>query len=170
MKKILYMSLLSAILAAPLSGERSFSGKILVLGFDSPQMTQVQDRMLRESLMRELRKSGYEPVPVMETESLFLEDESRQIRKIGDGLLKQFCLEAGAGCALTGKMYPKSVRVKKEKGIKKNRVYVFEMRAYVRETEKFLSFRTESAGEKDLYDFFNKTAEAIAAGLVKNLD
>ena len=170
MKKILHAAVISAILAAPLSGERSFRGKILVLGFDSAQITQVQDRMLRETLMRELRKSGYDTVTVMETESLFLENESRQTRKISDGLLKKFCLEAGAGCAMTGKMHPKNVRIKKETGIKKNGVYVFEMRAYVRETEKFLSFRTETAGEKDLYDFFNKSAEAIAAGLAKNLD
>ncbi len=42
--------------------------RVLVLGTDSPVISDVQDRVLRESVMRELLAAGMKIVPVMELE------------------------------------------------------------------------------------------------------
>ena len=57
-------------------------GRMLVLGFRSSQLNDVQDRLLRETVMRRLYTEGYQIVPVMEIESVFSEDRKGRIRKL----------------------------------------------------------------------------------------
>lgn len=77
-------------------------GRVLVLGFKSGYLDDVQERIFREMLMRKLSSRGYELVPVMEIESILLEDTSLAIRNIQSGELPVICAGLKAAYALSG--------------------------------------------------------------------
>jgi hypothetical protein len=76
--------------------------RLLVLGFDSRQLNDVQDRLLRETIMRQFLAKGYLIVQVMEIESLFHDSQKRQIRKLKPDDLRSLCDELKAGFACSG--------------------------------------------------------------------
>lgn len=58
----------AVFLAAVSVSAEEIKMKVLVLGTESPALSDVQDRVLRESVMRELLAAGMQIVPVMELE------------------------------------------------------------------------------------------------------
>jgi hypothetical protein len=138
--------------------------RVLVLGFESKQLNDVQERLLRETLMRRFLAKGHRIVQVMEVESLFHDGRKRQIRKLKDDEVRALCNDLRAGLACTGSIVP-------EDGTEDNKIeaemnYICTIRIYRKERDAFDEFVLKIAGEKDLYRFFN----AMAEGIVSKID
>lgn len=81
-----------------ISGEED---RVLVLGFRSSMLSDLEDRILRETIMRELVERGHEIISVMEMEGFFSE-YPKHIRKIGEADLDMLCKKLGARYAVSG--------------------------------------------------------------------
>lgn len=75
--------------------------RVLVLGFRSSPLSDLEDRILRETIMRELVERGHEIVSVMELERFFSE-YPKHIRKISEEDLGTLCNKLGASYAVSG--------------------------------------------------------------------
>ena len=78
--------------------------RFLVLGTDSPVISDVQDRVLRESVMRELLAAGMKIVPVMELEreiqldGLDVRDvPSSKVSSLAERFGARFCVRGSFG-------------------------------------------------------------------------
>ena len=78
--------------------------RVLVLGTDSPVISDVQDRVLRESVMRELLAAGMKIVPVMELEreiqldGLDVRDApSSKVSSLAERFGARFCVRGSFG-------------------------------------------------------------------------
>ena len=78
--------------------------RVLVLGTDSPVISDVQDRVLRESVMRELFAAGMKIVPVMELEreiqldGLDVRDvPSSKVSSLAERFGARFCVRGSFG-------------------------------------------------------------------------
>ncbi|HPA72168.1 MAG TPA: hypothetical protein PKY31_07865 [Spirochaetota bacterium] len=88
--------------AAPLrSQEAPARGKVLVLGFASQYINDVQDMLLREAVMRSFRKTGYSVVPVMELED-YIQENGLNVRSVNRASLKSLCREFKTDYSLAG--------------------------------------------------------------------
>src|SRR4030042_217942 len=103
------LSLSAALLAQPSIVSKP-KERFLVLGFETRQLNDVQDRLLRETIMHRFHTNGFRIVPVMEIESLFHEGRKRQIRKLKRDEIRGLCDELRAGSASYGTIAPESGR------------------------------------------------------------
>ena len=97
-KTALTMILVAAVLtlfSLCLHAQGQGKGKVLVLGFENSSLSDIQDRLLRETVMRDFDQNGYAIVPVMQLEYAMQESRTN-IRKISREQLKKLCLEFGA--------------------------------------------------------------------------
>ncbi|MFC1670985.1 hypothetical protein ACFL20_11395 [Spirochaetota bacterium] len=134
--------------------------KALVLGFNSGLINDIQDRLLRETLLRELKRQGYSIVPVMLFESVFSKRGSPNIRNINNKTIRKYCKKFKARFAISGKIYPKN-KSALIKTIVKNEKYVCEINLYNYKSDKFISMVIEVNGMKDLYDFSKSLSKRI---------
>ena len=74
---------------------------VLVLGTESPVLSEVQDRILRESIMRELLSAGMKIVPVMELEREIQLDRVN-VRSVPPSTIPALAERFGARLALRG--------------------------------------------------------------------
>lgn len=154
-----------AVMACWLSGGPLLSKteeRILVLGFDSTVINDIQDRLLRESVMRELQVSGFPIVPVMEIEALFHGDRKRQIRKLGREEMKGLCEELHAGYACCGSIVPENAAAE---GIRKGMDYICTITLFNSEKKSFSDIKIKLAGEDDLYRFYAALSKWIVADI-----
>lgn len=103
MKKIINLCFIIFLLlpVCACGKDATSQGRILVLGFQSRTISELQDRLLRESIMRELRKQDYPIVPVMEIERFFREHNGG-IRRIKSSQMQDLCGELNAGYSVSG--------------------------------------------------------------------
>jgi hypothetical protein len=152
-------------LALPLLAGAPLSPKprerVLVLGFESKQLNDVQERLLRETLMRRFLAGGYPIVQVMEIESLFHDGQKRQIRKVNEDEVRGLCKDLRAGLACSGSIVPEDG--KGDGAIEAEKNYICTIRIYRKERDAFEEFALTIAGEKNLYRFFNNMAERIVS-------
>ena len=150
-------------LALPLLAGAPLSPKprerVLVLGFESKQLNDVQERLVRETLMRRLLAAGYPIVQVMEIESLFHDGQKRQIRNLKKDEVRGLCDDLRAGLAFSGLIVPEDG--KGNSAIEAEKNYICTIRIYRKERDAFEEFALTIAGEKNLYQFFNLMAERI---------
>ncbi len=137
--------------------------RVLVLGFESAQLNDLQDRLLRETVMRRLHTEGYRVVPVMEIESAFNEERKGRIRMLLRSEIRAVCDEMNAGFALSGAVRPEDGSRGGEIVPGKN--YVCSMVLYRRDGNRFMEFRVAAAGGKTLYEFYDTLAALIARGI-----
>lgn len=163
-KKQCYIVVMLA-LVFPLLARVSLSAKpkerALVLGFESRQLNDVQDRLLRETLMRQLLARGYPIVQVMEIESLFHDGQKLRIRNLKRDEVRGLCNDLRAGFACSGSIVPEDG--KEDNAIEAEKNYICTIRMYRREKDSFEEFELKIAGEKNLYQFFNTVAERIVS-------
>jgi hypothetical protein len=81
--------------------ETSQRGKVLVLGFNSQVINEVQDMLLRQAVMRNFRARGYSPVPVMEVED-YIQENSFDVRSVNRASMKRLCEAFAADFSLSG--------------------------------------------------------------------
>jgi hypothetical protein len=135
--------------------------RVLVLGFDSRQLNDVQDRLLRETIMRRFLTRGYLIVQVMEIESLFHDTRKRQIRKLKPDDLRSLCDELKAGFVCSGSISPEDGKL--DDAIKADKNYICTIMVYRKDRDAFEKLILKIAGEKNLYRFYDVLADMIVA-------
>lgn len=140
---------------------------VLVLGFNTKLLNDIQERLLRESVMRQFHISGYRIVPVMEIESIFHEEQKRQIRKLTRDEIKSLCGELKAGYACCGSIVPETAIVNEE--IRSGVKYICAMTLFIREKNKFETITIRIAGEDNLYGFYGALSKKIVGEIRKLL-
>lgn len=134
---------------------------MLVLGFDSRQLNDVQDRLLRETIMRRFLTKGYLIVQVMEIESLFHDSQKRQIRKLKPDDVRSLCDELQAGFACSGSISPEDGKL--DDAIKADKNYICAIMLYRKDRDTFEELKLKIAGEKNLFQFYTVLANMIVA-------
>ena len=158
------------VIACILIGAAAFMkprGRVLVLGFESSQLNDIQDRLFRETVMRRLHTEGFPVVPVMEIESVFNEDRKGRIRKLARGEIKGICEELAAGYALFGSIAPEDG--KRDEGIMAGRNYVCRLVLYRGDKNRFDELKVTAAGRETLYEFYNALSALIVGEIGKLL-
>ncbi len=135
----------------------------LVLGFESVQLSDLEDRLLRENLMRELKTAGFRVVKVMEVESLILEG-GIDIRKIKPPVMKTVMAGNEPDIVVNGRLFPVQNSVK-EKKLKKGKLYCFEALVWFRKGDRFMRMKKKTAFCGSLLSFFS----GISAGLAEKI-
>jgi hypothetical protein len=140
---------------------------ILVLGFDTKLLNDIQERLLRESVMRQFHVSGYHIVPVMELESVFHDGRERQIRKLTRDEIQSLCDEMRAEYACYGTLVPETEMV--DETIKSGVTYICTITFFIRERNRFENITIRVAGEDNLYRFSGALSEKIVKEIGKLL-
>jgi hypothetical protein len=150
--RIFYFSFCIIILFIPLNGiSKDDPAKIiLVLGFKSGYISDLQDRLLREAILRRLVKKGYRIVPVMEMERYF-KSSRKNIRNIDVSELKVLCEELGADYAVTGSM----ARIRRN--------YVFLINIYESGMESVNRSRINISDKESFMDYCVSLSEEIVS-------
>jgi hypothetical protein len=110
MKKMILTSICMLIFLSSAAGDDKTSSagdrahaRILVLGFKSKLIGNLQDRILRETIMREFLERGYSIVPIMDIEGLLLVEES-DIRKLMKDNIRKLCVRFASDYAVSGEL------------------------------------------------------------------
>jgi hypothetical protein len=140
----------------PKTGER-----ILVLGFNSRELNDVQEMLLRETIMRHLQAEGFVIVPVMEIESLYKDEQKRLIRKVKRSEVRTLCDETGAGFAFFGTIEPEDGKRYTE--IKTGRKYLCTLTLYRKDKNRFQTLKLKVVGEDSLYKFYESLSRTIVS-------
>jgi hypothetical protein len=119
-----------------------------VLGFKSDYISDLQDRLLREAILRRLVEKGYRIVSLMEMERYF-KSGRKNIRNINISELKVLCEELGADYAVTGSM------------AKIRRSYVFLVNIYESRMESVNRSRIYISGKESFMDYCISLSEEI---------
>jgi hypothetical protein len=159
-------AVLAAIVALAMSAALQAAPKerVLVLGFASRQLNDLQDRLLRETVLYRLHAIGHEIVPVMEIESLFRDDSKRFIRRLSRADVRTLCDELNAGVAVFGSIAPDGGR-QDEAEIRKGKNYICLLTVYRKSDDRFTETKLMVTGRDSLYVFFIECAADIADGI-----
>jgi hypothetical protein len=141
--------------------------RILVLGFDSAQLNDIQDRLLRETILRGFHDRGCSIVPVMEIESLFYGSRVRQIRKLDRDTVRSICKDFQAGFACYGSIVPEDNR--KDDCIRPGKNYICAITFYRKAGDAFYEMKFTSTGRDSLDQFFQSVSESVVSGTIKLL-
>ncbi|OHD69152.1 MAG: hypothetical protein A2W19_06080 [Spirochaetes bacterium RBG_16_49_21] len=139
--------------------------RILVLGFDSRLLNDIQDRLVRETVMRSFHDKGYRIVPVMEVESLFHGSRIRQIRKLNRDTVMSICDKLDAGYACYGSLVP--ALGGRDDRIRQGKSYICTITLFRRDANSFDELKLQTEGAEDLHRYFTSLAEAIVVAVIK---
>ena len=151
--KIFTITLSFIILLSPMiHSQTTAKNKFLVLGFLSKQINDLEDRLLREEIMREFVKSGNDIVSVMELESAVYGENAplKNIRYFNEKTAIYLTEKFSAQYAVFGKIFPKE---KTANYIMAGQTYKCSLRIYSVEKKKFIDISFDFTGEKKFYDF-----------------
>ena len=157
-----------AMISSPAGSQNR--GKVLVLGFDSPYFNEIQDRLLRESVMKEFITRGYSVIPVMEVESLILEEGINKFRKASQADMKDFCRRLDADIAVNGKVAVAYKTAVKSKSIDPAIPYACRVTVFIKQKDKLISENVFTEGNNDLYGFIKALSIEIAGTAAAMID
>lgn len=101
MRKIIVSVLAAVGILFPAASFSQTTVKVLVLGTESKEFSDVQDRILRESVMRGILSAGMSIVPVMEIERV-IQLEGTDIRKVPSSTIPALTEKLGARFCVRG--------------------------------------------------------------------
>ena len=156
-------SLVVLALCAALGEARTLAapkGRFLVLGFSTKQMNDIQDRLLRESLMRRLAVRGFRIVPVMEVESLLQGEHRMRVRGLTRGEVKGLGRELNADYACYGTIESEG---KREDGFLAGRSYRCSLVIHRLHDDAFETITVTFAGRDNLFELFEELSETLAS-------
>ncbi len=139
--------------------------RFLVLGFGSKQLNEIQDRLLRESIMRRLGMKGYRIVPVMEVESLLQGELKGRVRSLTRAEVRGICSDLDAGYACYGSIEPEGKM--HDASIENGRHYRCSLALYRRNRDAFQEFIVAFTGRENLYDLYEELSETIASRIAE---
>ncbi len=151
--KVFTITLSFIFLLSPLLySQTAAKNKFLVLGFLSKQINDLEDRLLREELMREFVKSGNDIVSVMELESAVYGENAplKNIRYFNEKTAIYLTEKYNAQYAVFGKIFPMG---KTANYITAGQTYKCSLRLYSLEKKIFFDISFDFTGEKKFYDF-----------------
>jgi hypothetical protein len=169
MKSRLLLCALALLIALPTELPSRAMEKILVMGFDSPCMDDLQDRFLRESLMKEFITMGHPVVPVMALEQLLQEEGVRGLRQAGAARMKEYCTRTDAAIAVSGKIVPLPGYASAKGILDEKCSFMFELALYRRSGDTIATTSFKFAGKRDLPRLIGElsgTASRAAAALM----
>lgn len=152
---------------APAAETPAAPPRILVLGFAPGMIDDLQDRLLRETLLREFVGRGFPIVPVMQIESLFQDEPAGKIRRLKRNEVRAHCHDTGARFAIAGIIAPR--RADRKGTLKKGETYDCTMTLYNRDKDSFLSIELAVTGRDTLLDTFKDLAAAMADAATPHL-
>lgn len=150
----------SILLAATLSSGAP-EERFLVLGFSAQQLNEVQDRLLREAIMRRLVSRGYRIVPVMEVESILQGDRRGRVRSLTRGEVRGLCQDLNAGYACYGSIEPEGGR--RDASFTRGRRYRCALEIYRRDRDAFEEVSVAFDGHDSLYHLVEELSERLAS-------
>ena len=135
-------------------------GKVLVLGFHSRVINNIQDRLLRENIMKRFLKRGYRIVPVMQIESFIQKKGYKNIRRIDHSHMRYLGDIKGADYTIGGTIAPEKKGAPHNK-IGSNIVYICSVRIYHKKKNTFYNYSFKTKGKENLSLYFDHIAEVI---------
>ncbi len=151
-----------AVAAWPLAGADRAADRVLVLGFRSDFLDDIQDRCFREMLIRRFHENGFAVVPVMEIESLLQTERPPDIRNVDARIAAELCAELGAGFAICGKINRVLI---KGKGGADSYEYVCEAAVFSMREQTFGRTTVSGPFAGDMEQFLNGLAAEVAVRL-----
>jgi hypothetical protein len=159
---VLFLLLLSLLLEAG-NGKK---GKIIVFGFRSSVINDVQSRLLRERVLWKLQKRDYQIVPVMEYERVFREKPESYMRTMNRFALKKYSAHFRVDYAVTGSLEPKIFN-RSTKDIRPNVLYTCRIIIYSSAEDNFIFLNFDIDGCSNYFQFFEKLSGKIVSGYEK---
>lgn len=141
--------------------------KILVLGFESEQLNDIQEVLLRNTLLRKLYENGFDIVPVMEVESIMIRDKGLQVVNLGKKDLKDYSSEVNSQYSMIGKIYPAGN--KKLKGIKFGHQFVCDILLYQKKNNEFMNIKFNLVGKDNLFKFYSDITKRVISDIQKKI-
>ncbi len=135
--------------------------RFLVLGFSAYQLNDVQDRLLREALMRRLVSDGYRVVTVMEVESILQGERRGRVRSLTREEVRALCRDFDAGYACYG--WIDSAEGGKDDSFAEGKRYRCSLVTYRRDRDTFEEHSVVFPGHDRLNDLFEEIVEALAS-------
>lgn len=134
--------------------------RFLVLGFSANQLNDVQDRLLREALMRRLVSGGFRIVPVMEVESILQGERRGRVRSLTREEVRGLCRDLDAGYACYG--WIDSAEGRKDDSFAEGKRYRCSLVMYRRDRDTFEEHSVVFPGHDRLSDLFEEIVKALA--------
>ncbi len=144
-------------------------GKVLVFGFESGVINDIQNRLLRERVLWKFRKREYPIVPVMEYERVFREKPESYTRTLNRDVLKRYCIRFRADYAVSGSLESKSFN-KSIKEIRAKIRYTCRLILYKRAEDDFIFIKFDIDGDTDYFRFFEELSGKIVAGCERAME
>lgn len=165
MKKFIVFILLALMTFPFLAAGGAEKKPVLVLGFSSPVMDEIEERFMREEVLRSLARKGAAFVPVMATETLIRSRQNFRAGSVTAAEMKKMARVSGASLVVAGNVVCSSCGKKDGTGIDPRCMYRCTIVLYFAGEEKSISFSLERKGEKNRYQFLRAFSRDIAAAL-----
>ena len=155
------------VMLSPLWGaDKTEEKPVLVLGFSSPVMDEIEERFMREEVLRCLARRKAAFVPVMATEALIRSRQNFKPGSVTVAEMKKMARAAGASLVVAGNVTCSGCGKKGTTGIDPRFTYRCTIICYIFETGKSISFSLERKGEKNRYRFLRAFSRDIVTALV----
>jgi hypothetical protein len=135
--------------------------RFLVLGFSAKQLNDVQDRLLREALMRHLVLKGFRIVPVMDVESVLQGDRRERVRSLTRDEVRGLSRDLEAGYACYG--WIESEEGRQDDAFAEGKRYRCSLVMYRRDRDAFEEHSVSFAGRDSFYVLFEELSRALAS-------
>ena len=146
--------------AARLSCTAAADKRILVLGLQSPLMDEVQERYLRECLLRRLVKKGCSVITVMEMEEMRGEDLSQRLTALSPEEIREKALKYNAHLVVYGSI-GLADRTGTD-GMSEKEKYLCDLNVMEVPSAKVKNFRHTVRGQRDWLLFSDEMAGILA--------
>jgi|GEM_PF-2808919 len=165
MKKTFFILLLTVILFPLWGADKDEKKTVLVLGFSSPVMDEIEERFMREEVLRGLARRKAAFVSVMATEALIRSRQNFRAGSVTAAEMNKMARAAGATLVIAGNVICSNCTKKSITGIDPRCIYRCTIVVYFSESENSVSFSLERKGEKDRYRFLRAFSREIVAAL-----
>ena len=142
--------------------------KIMVLGFRSPLMDDVQDAYLREALLRLLAQRGFSVVPVMDLEAIRNESTAVSLRNMTDSQIRDYTAQYKAAFTIYGELDVEG-KGPGSKGIVAGHAYECTIFVYCAGDNTTIRLRHKIIGRENWYLFYQDLATELASMIEKSI-
>ncbi|PKL35987.1 MAG: hypothetical protein CVV44_17345 [Spirochaetae bacterium HGW-Spirochaetae-1] len=143
--------------------------RIMVLGFRSPLMDDVQDTYLREALLRLLAQKGFSVVPVMDLEAIQNGETAIPLRSMTVSQIRECAVKYNAAYVIYGDLETDG-RGDGSSEIREGRPYVCTTFIYCAGDNTTARLTYKIAGRENWYLFFQDLAAELASMIEKSIN
>jgi len=143
--------------------------RIMVLGFRSPLMDDVQDTYLREALLRLLAQKGFSVVPVMDLETIQNENTAVSLRNMTTSQIMDYAEQFKAAFTIYGELAEEGKNAGSG-GITPGRPYECTISIYCAGDRTTFRLRHKITGRENWYLFYQDLATELASMIEKSIN